>query len=292
MENNRYREEDGMENNERFQIDIEEILAAKVDRKLPRWLVRFLKRRIHQDEINDCIMRAEHPQGIEFFDEALKYLDIRYTVRGAENLPAGDHRCIFAGNHPLGGPEALILGSVMRRYYGESFRVPVNNILAHFHPLAEFFTPVNVFSSRQSRDIGQNMAEMFKSRYQVLVYPAGKCARKENGKVREQQWKKMFVTQARKYERDVVPLHLSGRNSWWFYFLTGVSKRLGLKFNIGMFLLVDELFKNRHKSFVITFGKPIPWQTFDRSKTDTEWAKWTKARMAELEKGNGEEQNV
>lgn len=281
-----------MENNTRFQIDIEEILAAKVDRKLPRWLVRFLKKRIHQDQINECIMNAEHPQGIGFFDEALKYLDITYTIRGTENLPDAAHRCIFAGNHPLGGPEALILGSVMCRYYGESFRVPVNNILAHFHPLSEFFTPVNVFSSRQSRDIGQNMTDMFTSQYQVLVYPAGKCARREHGKVTEQPWKKMFITQARKYQRDVVPVHMSGRNSRLFYTLTSLSKALGLKFNIGMFLLVDELFKNRHKSFVITFGKPIPWQTFDRSKTDNEWAKWTKARMAELEKGNGEKQNV
>lgn len=281
-----------MNTNERFQIDIDEILAAKVDRKLPRWLVRFLKKRIHQNQINECIMNAEHPQGIDFFDEALKYLDIKYTVRGAENLPTAGRRCIFAGNHPLGGPEALILGSVMRKYYGESFRVPVNNILAHFHPLSEFFTPVNVFSSRQSRSIGKNLAEMFSSPYQVLVYPAGKCARYEHGKVTEQPWKKMFITQARNYQRDVVPMHMSGRNSWWFYFLTGISKLFGLKFNIGMFLLVDELFKHQHKSFVITFGEPIPWQTFDSSKSDTQWAEWVKKEMTELEKGNGQKQNV
>lgn len=283
-----------MENNEnqRFQIDIEEILAAKVKRKLPRFVVNFLKRRIHQDEINDCIMQAQYPQGIGFFDEALKYLDITYTVRGAENLPDQAHRCIFAGNHPLGGPEALILGSVMCKYYGESFRVPVNNILAHFHPLAEFFTPVNVFSSHQSRDIGQRMADMFNSPYQVLVYPAGKCARREHGKITEQPWKKMFITQARKYARDVVPMHMSGRNSRLFYNLTSLSKALGLKVNIGMFLLVDELFKNKHKSFVITFGKPISYTTFDKSKTDNQWAEWMKGEMAKLEQGNGQEQNV
>lgn len=281
-----------MEENKRFQIDIDEIVAAKVPRKLPRCVVRFLKKRVHQDEINDCIMNSEYPQGIGFFDEALKYLDIKYTVRGAENLPSDTHRCIFAGNHPLGGPEALILGSVMKRYYGESFRVPVNNILAHFHPLSEFFTPVNVFSSRQSRDIGEGIATMFSSPYQVLVYPAGKCARREHGKITEQPWKKMFITQAKKYGRDIVPMHMSGRNSRLFYTLTSISKWLGLKFNIGMFLLVDELFKKRHKSFVITFGKPIPWQTFDKSKTDAQWAEWVKDRMAELEKGNGEKQNV
>lgn len=281
-----------MDENKRFQIDINEILKAKVKRKLPRFVVSFLKKRIHQDEINECIAKAEHPQGIDFFDEALKYLNITYTVRGEENLPSTDDRSIFAGNHPLGGPEALILGSVMKRYYGESFRVPVNNILAHFHPLSEFFTPVNVFSSHQNRDIGEGMAKMFSSPYQVLVYPAGKCARRENGKITEQPWKKMFVTQARKYERNVVPVHMSGRNSWWFYAVTSLSKWLGIKVNIGTFMLVDELFKHRNKHFVITFGKSIAWQTFDKSKTDIQWAAYVKEQMAELESGNGEKQNV
>lgn len=276
--------------NKRFKIDIDEILKAKVKKKLPKFLVNFLKRRIHQEEINDCIEKAEHPQGVGFFDEALNYLDIKYEVRGAENLDPS-RRCIFASNHPIGGPEALIMGSVMRKFYGESFRVPVNNILAHFHPLAEFFVPVNM-GGKQSREISEGLTRMFESPYQVLVYPAGKCARKEHGKVAEQPWKKMFITQSRKYERDVVPVHMSGYNSRLFMFLTSFSKFIGLKFNIGMFMLVDELFKKQHKTFVITFGKPIPYSTFDKSKTDQQWAESVKQIVENLQEGNGQDKNM
>ncbi|MBO5249999.1 MAG: glycerol acyltransferase [Paludibacteraceae bacterium] len=276
--------------NKRFKIDIDEVLKAKVKKKLPKFLVNFLKRRIHQDEINDCIEKAEHPQGVGFFDEALNYLDIKYEVRGAENLDPS-RRCIFASNHPIGGPEALIMGSVMRRYYGESFRVPVNNILAHFHPLAEFFVPINM-GGRQTKEISEGLTRMFESPYQVLVYPAGKCARKEHDKVTEQPWKKMFITQSRKYERDVVPVHMSGYNSRLFMFLTSFSKFIGLKFNIGMFMLVDELFKKQHKSFVITFGKPIPYSSFDKSKTDQQWAKSVKQIVENLQEGNGQDKNM
>lgn len=180
----------------------------------------------------------------------------------------------------------------MRKYYGESFRVPVNDILSHFPPLSDFFTPVNAMSNKQNRNIGENIAKMFSSPYQILIYPAGKCARKEHGKITEQPWKKMFITQARRYERDVIPVHMSGINSNLFYFVTRLSKFLGLKFNIGMFMLVDELFKKQHQSFTITFGKPIPWQTFDKSKSDLEWAAWVKDEMAKLEVGNGAHQNV
>lgn len=276
--------------NKRFKIDIDEILKAKVKKKLPKFLVNFLKRRIHQDEINDCIEKAEHPQGVGFFDEALNYLDIKYEVRGAENLDPS-RRCIFASNHPIGGPEALIMGSVMRRYYGESFRVPVNNILAHFHPLSEFFVPINM-GGRQTKEISEGLTRMFESPYQVLVYPAGKCARKEHGKVTEQPWKKMFITQSRKYERDVVPVHMSGYNSKLFMFLTSFSKFIGLKFNIGMFMLVDELFKKQHKTFVITFGKPISYTSFDKSKSDQQWAESVKQIVENLQEDNGQDPNM
>lgn len=276
--------------NKRFKIDIDEVLKAKVKKKLPKFLVNFLKRRIHQDEINDCIEKAEHSQGVGFFDEALNYLDIKYEVRGAENLDPS-RRCIFASNHPIGGPEALIMGSVMRRYYGESFRVPVNNILAHFHPLSEFFVPINM-GGRQTKEISEGLTRMFESPYQVLVYPAGKCARKEHGKVTEQPWKKMFITQSRKYERDVVPVHMSGYNSKLFMFLTSFSKFIGLKFNIGMFMLVDELFKKQHKTFVITFGKPIPYTSFDKSKSDQQWAESVKQIVENLQEGNGQDKNM
>ena len=276
--------------NKRFQINIDEVLKAKVKKKLPKFVVNFLKRRIHQDEINDCITKAEHPQGVGFFDEALKYVDIKYEIRGAENLDPS-RRCIFASNHPIGGPEALIMGSVMHRFYGESFRVPVNNILAHFHPLAEFFVPVNM-NGRQTREISDGLAHMFESPYQVLVYPSGKCARKEHGKVTEQPWKKMFITQARKYERDVVPVHISGYNSKLFMSLTSFSKFIGLKFNIGLLMLVDELFKKKGKTFVISFGKPIPYNTFDKSKTDQQWANFVREKVEQLQEGNGQDPNM
>lgn len=278
--------------NAMFQIDLEKVIAEKVKRPLPRWLVRYIIKVAHQDDINDCIAHAQYPSGINFFHEALKYLDITFEVRGLENLPAKDHPCIFAGNHPLGGPEALIIGEMMRQQYGESFRVPVNNILGYFHPLKEFFVPVNTMSSRQSRDIGERMNAMFESPYQVLVFPAGKCSRREHGRVTEQPWKKMFITQARRYCRDVVPIHSSGRNSRFFYTLTSLSKAIGLKFNIGMFYLVDELFKQRHRKFVLTIGRPIPYTTFDRSRTDAEWAEAVRREVAILEQGNGEKGNM
>lgn len=271
---------------ENYLLDLDKMLGPKLRKKLPRFVINFLKRRVHQDDINSVVMSVEHYKGVGFFDEALNYLDITYRTRGEEHLDA-NKKYLFVCNHPLGGPEALIIGSVFRRLYGEGFQVPVTPIMANLKPLAEFFTPVNNLSSKQSRDLGERISKMFTSDQQVVVFPAGLCAKKVKGKVTEMPWKKMFVTQARRYERDVVPVHISGHNSRWYFFLSKLSKFLGLKINIGMLYLVDELFKQRGNEFVITFGEPVPYTTFDKSKSDREWAAEMQERVKALSEGNG-----
>ena len=267
-------------------IDIHKILGPELSRKLPEFVINFFKRRIHQDQLNECILTAEHINGAGFCEDALKYVGISYKIRGEENLDPSK-KYLFVCNHPLGGQEALIIGSVFKRIYGECFKVPVNHFLAHLKPLRDCFVPVKVYSSKQSRELGNQISDMFKSDSQVLVFPAGLCARKIKGKVTEMPWKKMFVTQAKRYERDVVPMHISGFNSKKFFFLSRLSMLLKLKFNLGMLLLVDELFNKKGQEFVITIGKPVPYTTFDKSKTDMQWAAEMQNRVKELSEGNG-----
>ena len=268
-----------------YLLDLNEILGPKMSAKLPGFVKRFFARRLHIKQINDCIMKAEHYAGAGFFDEALDYVGITYKVRGEENIDLSK-KYLFACNHPLGGPEALIIGSIFRRIYGDGFMVPSNQILYNMKPLQEFFVPVSV-GGRQGREIAERIAGMFESDRQVLVFPAGLCAKSIKGVVTEMPWKKMFVAQARKYQRDVVPVHISGHNSKWYFFLSWLSRTLKLKFNLGMIFLVDELFKQKGNEFVITFGKPIEYDRFDKTKTDLQWADEVKNIVKNLASDNG-----
>ena len=49
-----------------------------------------------------------------------------------------------------------------------------------------------------------------------------------------------------------------------------------------MLYLADEMYKNRHKTFRIVIGKPISWETFDKSKTPAEWAEQVKGIVYSL----------
>lgn len=268
-----------------YLLDLNKVLGPKLSKKLPGFVKRFIARRLHVKEINDCVMHAEHYAGVGFFDEALKYVGITYRVRGDENIDLSK-KYIYVCNHPLGGPEALIIGSIFRKIYGDGFTVPSNQILYNLKPLQEFFVPVSV-GGKQGRDIAEKVASMFESGRQVLVFPAGLCAKSIKGVVTEMPWKKMFITQARKYQRDVVPVHISGHNSKWYFFLSWLSRTLKLKFNIGMLYLVDELFGQKGNEFVITFGKPISYESFDSSKTDLQWADEVRNIVKNLASDNG-----
>lgn len=252
-------------------VNIEEMLGPKLRKKMPRFLINYLKKIVHESEMNEAIDQSNGLSGPEFFKYALSYLDISYTVIGEENLPK-DGKYIFVGNHPLGGAEALMVGEIIRRNYGNNVRFIVNSLISELKPLSGIFTPVNLLGGAQNRELGVAVEELFNSDSQVCIFPAGTCAKKEKGEITEMPWKKMFVGRAKKFQRTVIPFHCTGRNSNWFYFISNVSKFLGLKVNIGMLYLVDELFKNQHKHFTLTIGKPIPWQTFDSSKSDLQWA--------------------
>ncbi len=147
----------------------------------------------------------------------------------------------------------------------------VNDLLMNFHALAPFFIPINKTGS-QSRDFPRMVEAGFKSDDHIIIFPAGLCSRRQNGVIRDIPWTKTFITKSVETQRDIVPIHFGGRNSDFFNRLANISKKLGIKFNIAMLFLPDEMYKNRGQHFTVKIGKPISWQTFDKSKTPTEWA--------------------
>ncbi|KAB2870216.1 MAG: glycerol acyltransferase [Bacteroidales bacterium] len=257
-------------------IDVENVIASKSPRllkALPRFIVRYLKRIIHQDEINRFLDEHGDKQGVEFITEILKMMDVTYTVEGLENLePHG--RYLFASNHPLGGLDGIILIHSLGQKFPE-VKFPVNDLLMHVTQLQTVFIPVNKHGAQSSQN-ARMLEDAYASSTQILYFPAGLCSRKQNGKIEDLEWKKSFITKAIKHERNIVPVYFSGKNSRFFYNLSKFRKSLGIKANIEMLYLVDEMFKQKGKSITVRIGNPIPYNTFDNSKNPNEWAKWVK----------------
>lgn len=259
-----------------FTIDIDEIVRGKAGAKarfVPRFVLSWLKRIIHQDEVNEFILGEGDKQGMPWLDDCMEYLGTKLNVKGLENLPDdSDGRLFtFVSNHPLGGPDGVALGHLLGHRYDGRIKYLVNDLLMNLHGLAPFFVPINK-TGKQSRNFPQLVEAVFNSPNHIIMFPAGLCSRRINGQIHDLPWQKTFITKSVETRRDIVPIRFDGRNSDFFYRIANVGKRLGLKFNIAMLFLVDELYKNRGKTFDVTIGKPIPYSTFDKSRKPQEWA--------------------
>lgn len=266
-----------------LQLDVEQILAdknPKIRRMLPGFVISYLKRIVHQDIINEILSNFGHLRGAAFNDAALGYLGIRYRAHGVENLPSGG-RNIFVSNHPLGGLDGMVFMSELSKHF-PAIKFPVNDILLYVENYSDIFLPVNKVGTF-GREAAKLMEEAYASDYQLLNFPAGICSRKVKGVITDLKWQKSFIVKAIQHQRNIVPCYFAGRNSSFFYNLANIREFLGVKMNLEMLYLADEMYKQKGKDIDVYFGEVIPWQTFDKSKNPQEWADMVREKTYSLQ---------
>ena len=269
--------------NEIQKIDVEKILYSKnpaLKKAVPQFAVNYLKRIVHQDDVNNFLEKWGHLRDAELIEAWLRHFEIKFKIIGSENIPKTG-RYIFVSNHPLGGLDGLVFIYELSKYFPD-IKFPVNDILTNIENLSGIFLPINKHGA-QGKEAALKIEEAYSSVSQILYFPAGLCSRKKRGVVMDLQWHKSFISKAVQHKRDIVPAYFSGRNSNFFYSLSNIRKFLGIKANIEMLYLADEMFKQKDKEIRLVFGKTIPWETFDKTRTALEWADWVKSKSYDLE---------
>lgn len=239
-------------------IDLGRILGErKGTRCVPGFVVRWLSRLIHQDELNEMLRVAYPARGAAFCQAVLEHLGVRVSVRCEERLPAPSlRRVIYVSNHPLGGLDGMALIDWATRRHGVEPRFVVNDLLMAVEPLGDVFLPVNKHGGQSRRSIAAIDSALAEDR-PLIIFPAGLCSRSRGGVVADLEWKKMFVQKARQTGRLILPLHFKGSNSRRFYRLARLREMLGIRLNIEMALLPGEVFRARGKEFEIVCGNPV-----------------------------------
>jgi len=253
-------------------FDIKKVFFEKSPRVaglMPGFIYAYLKRILHQDFINDYLERHGDKMGLDFMEAAYQEFNVDMKIRGEENLPESG-RFLFVANHPLGGFDGNMLIYIMRKHYPRVVFL-VNDILMKLKNMDEFFIPINKHGG-QTRESVKQLDDAYRSDIQIITFPSGMVSRKIKGKIQDLVWQKNFIIKAKQYQRDVIPIHVSGRNSNFFYRLANVRKFLGIKWNLEMLYLIDETYKHQNKTFSFSIGKPIPYSDFDNRHTPIDWA--------------------
>jgi len=295
-------------------IDVERVIVSKnpaLLKILHGFIITWLKRIIHKDRVNEYIRKHADVTGLPFVEAILKEFGVRIEVeiderRGttpfaeASEVIKGEERwtkdgvdermnlrqlfdqkrCIVVANHPLGGLDGMALMHVIGKVRSDIV-FPVNDLLMNVPGLKPLFIPINKHGSNIENV--QLINATFASEKVILYFPAGLVSRKQKGGIiTDLEWKKTFITKARQYQRDIIPVYIKGRNSDRFYNFARWRKRLRIKANIEMIFLVDEMMKQKDKTIRLIFGSPIPWSTFTRAKNDHEWAKFVRGQVYHL----------
>jgi len=223
-------------------IDLDAVLRGKMGAKakwVPRFVVNWLKKTIHEDEVNRFLWESRDKVGVDWLEECVRYLDMTLNIEGMENLPPADDGKLYTlvSNHPLGGADGVALGAIIGRHFNGNFRYLVNDLLLNLPGLAPVSIGINK-TGAQSRSFPAMVEAGFQSQNHMLMFPAGLCSRKIDGKIADLPWKKTFVSKSIEYQRDVIPIHFSGQNSDKFYNIANICKKLNLKFNVAMLFLV------------------------------------------------------
>jgi len=264
------------------EIDIDKIVRSRLgdrSRWVPRFATRWLERLIHQDFINAYLRQGR--EGVDFCEGVIETLNVSLTVEGLEQVPMNGRPLTFVSNHPLGAVDGVALGGIIGRASGGHVRFLARELLMNLKGLAPLCIAVNKFGS-QSRDFPRQVEEAFRSDNHIIMFPAGLCSRRIDGQIRDIPWRKAFIQQSVRAGRDIVPVHFLGQNSPRFYRVADWCKHLGIKTNLAMVLLPDEMYRARGKHFTVRFGQPIPYQTFDHTRHPNEWARWVQDKVYEI----------
>ena len=253
-------------------IDVEKAIMESNNsflKSLPRFMIRILKRIVCEKEINLTVHKSRHLEGVPFIMDVLKGWGVKVIIHGEENIPPSG-RFIFAANHPVGGIDALAIYSTIYRHYNDVVS-PANELLNNIPNLRPLVLGLNVFG-RNTKELALSMDSLFASSTQVMIFPSGEVSRRKKGKISDIPWQKSFIVKAVQHQRDVIPVHISGRNSNLFYNVASIRSLLGIKMYVETILLPREMIRQRNTTTTVTIGKRIPYQAFTGDLSHSEWA--------------------
>ncbi len=257
-------------------VDLDTVIAKSNNRLLksfPRFMINIMKRIVRQDELNNIHIKIKNKIGMDYINGIIADLNIDVRMHNTGHLKR-DGRFVFVANHPLGGVDAISFLHCVDKL-ADKVISPSNELFNFVPNLKPLIVGVNVFG-KNNKEKSEAVIKAFESDHAIMIFPAGMVSRKLGGRIKDLEWHKSFITKSVQTKRDVVPVFITGKNSSRFYRVARLRKLLGIRMSIETILLPQEMLRRRNTSIDLYFGDPIPWTTFDKSKSHQEWANYVK----------------
>ncbi|MFM5361231.1 lysophospholipid acyltransferase family protein [Aeromonas veronii] len=226
-------------------------------------LKRLLGWLLNEQAFADFSSRYPHLRGLDFVEQALTQLDFDYRVSEAqlEHIPASG-RVILVANPPIGSLDGLALLQLLGRIRPD-VKIVANHLLAQLAPLRPLLLPVDNMEGKTDRQAILAMNEHLAHEGALVIFPAGEVSRLGLKGVKDGPWQAGFIKLAQRTRTPLVPIHLGGRNSLWFYLASWLNKPASA------LLLVRQLFRQQGQTLPVTIGARIPLGSFQELPAKT-----------------------
>lgn len=248
-------------------INVQSLIRQYLPEKLRQtWVARLLgflaAKLLKQDEINQFLKDHEHLKGYDFIDAVLDYFQFSYqtSARDSEAIPA-EGRCVIVANHPLGALDGLGLLHMVLNIRPD-VRIVANEVLSSLPALDEYLLPINNLSGETSRSRMTAISRCLEEEMAVIIFPAGEVSRTHWFKIRDCAWGKGFYLFAKRTNAKVVPVFISGKNSFWFYAWSKINSMAA------MLLLPRQMWRQRNKVITMKVGTPLEFAMLKQLPVD------------------------
>jgi putative hemolysin len=218
-----------------------------------RWLEAVLRVLLHEKEFVEFARKYPYLSGVPCIEQIFSYFQLRCEtdITELENIPA-EGPVVLVANHPIGSLDGLALLKTIASARPD-VKIVANRMLSSLKPLQDLFIGVNnMGASRARRHQVEAIQTHLNQGGALIVFPAGEVSRLSLAGIRDRRWNNGFLRLAAMVEAPIVPIHVRGRNSIFFYFVSLLLKPLST------YMLVDEMFKQRGKRIQIRIGGRIP----------------------------------
>jgi putative hemolysin len=208
------------------------------------------------DKANKVYDSGKFKTGTDIEDAMIDGLGITRKVHNADVLKQLDGKpFITVSNHPYGHVDGIMLvGEVCK--IRKDFKVMVNWLLNLVDIMQDHFIGVNPYRSgtvnKSSMSGVKECLLHLKQNHPLGFFPAGAVSKNTgNNRVKDREWQEGVIKLIQKAQVPIVPVYISGQNSWFFNFLDKIDWR------IRTIRLCHELNTKKGKTIHLVFGTPV-----------------------------------
>lgn len=192
--------------------------------------------------------------GAAALDKVSAILHLKLAPRRAERLPPTG-RCVIVCNHPTGIADGVAVYDLLKTVRNDAIFFANADALRVCPGFAETLIPVEWVQDKRSLEKTKLTLraanEAFARERAVVIFPAGRLARRIEGRIQDPEWEPSAVSLARRHKAPVVPIHVAGPYPFLFHTFAALSKELS---DITLF---HELLNKAGQTFTLTIGNPI-----------------------------------